>query len=333
MRRAPLRMGHRSRQAETAWSLLVGASPSRDAPSRNRPVTHRCATATRSSPTSGSRATCSTAARRTQRRPGRPEARPLPADRRHPDQPPALIWVHGGSFSGGDKTNIVPVDVANTFAKMGYVVVSINYRLLGSGCVANPAGAPSRRSRPSTTPRPPSAGCARTRRPTGSTRPGSGSAASPPARSPRRSWGCTPTTRAAAAIPATVERRASCRSRAACQQGLFASTATRPASSSTEPPTAWWPRSGRCGGDRHAQGGRPGLARSPERRRARAVGAVPDALPRAGGLLPVRRSTWPTPTASRAAAARASDRQLQRMAEGAPAAADNPAVAQMLRSR
>jgi acetyl esterase/lipase len=53
---------------------------------------------------------------------------------------PALVWVHGGSFSGGDKTNIVPVDVANTFAKLGYVVVSINYRLLGSGCVANPSG-------------------------------------------------------------------------------------------------------------------------------------------------------------------------------------------------
>jgi dienelactone hydrolase len=30
--------------------------------------------------------------------------------------------------------------VANTFAKLGYVVVSINYRLLGSGCVANPGG-------------------------------------------------------------------------------------------------------------------------------------------------------------------------------------------------
>jgi dienelactone hydrolase len=52
---------------------------------------------------------------------------------------PALVWVHGGSFSGGDKTNIVPTDVANTFAKLGYVVVSINYRLLGSGCVANPS--------------------------------------------------------------------------------------------------------------------------------------------------------------------------------------------------
>jgi dienelactone hydrolase len=53
---------------------------------------------------------------------------------------PALVWVHGGGFSGGDKTNIVPVDVANTFAKLGYVVVSINYRLLGSNCVANPSG-------------------------------------------------------------------------------------------------------------------------------------------------------------------------------------------------
>jgi para-nitrobenzyl esterase len=55
---------------------------------------------------------------------------------------PALVWVHGGGFSGGDKTNIVPVDVANTFAKLGYVVVSINYRLLGPGCTANP-GMPS----------------------------------------------------------------------------------------------------------------------------------------------------------------------------------------------
>jgi acetyl esterase/lipase len=30
--------------------------------------------------------------------------------------------------------------VANTFAKLGYVVVSINYRLLGSNCVSNPSG-------------------------------------------------------------------------------------------------------------------------------------------------------------------------------------------------
>jgi dienelactone hydrolase len=36
----------------------------------------------------------------------------------------------------------LPVDVATTFAKQGYVVVSINYRLLGSGCTSNP-GQPS----------------------------------------------------------------------------------------------------------------------------------------------------------------------------------------------
>jgi para-nitrobenzyl esterase len=55
---------------------------------------------------------------------------------------PALVWVHGGGFSGGDKGNPLPVDVATTFAKQGYVVVSINYRLLGSGCTSNP-GQPS----------------------------------------------------------------------------------------------------------------------------------------------------------------------------------------------
>jgi dienelactone hydrolase len=51
---------------------------------------------------------------------------------------PALVWVHGGGFSSGDKATVLPVDVATTFAKQGYVVVSINYRLLGSGCVGNP---------------------------------------------------------------------------------------------------------------------------------------------------------------------------------------------------
>jgi acetyl esterase/lipase len=48
------------------------------------------------------------------------------------------VWVHGGGFSGGDKGDAVHVDAAQTFAKLGYVVVSINYRLLGSGCVGNP---------------------------------------------------------------------------------------------------------------------------------------------------------------------------------------------------
>ena len=53
---------------------------------------------------------------------------------------PALVWVHGGAFRSGSKTDFVPVDVANTFAKLGYVVVSINYRLTAPNtCIANPS--------------------------------------------------------------------------------------------------------------------------------------------------------------------------------------------------
>lgn len=52
---------------------------------------------------------------------------------------PALVWVHGGGFSAGSKTGVVPVDASTTFAKLGYVVVSIDYRLLGSGCAGNPS--------------------------------------------------------------------------------------------------------------------------------------------------------------------------------------------------
>ncbi|TML90388.1 MAG: hypothetical protein E6G06_12655 [Actinobacteria bacterium] len=55
---------------------------------------------------------------------------------------PAIVWVHGGSFSGGDKTSPELVDEANTFAKKGYVNVSINYRLVAGGCSASsPTGA------------------------------------------------------------------------------------------------------------------------------------------------------------------------------------------------
>ena len=49
-------------------------------------------------------------------------------------QRPAVIWVHGGGFSGGDKSGGPSADLANTFAKLGYVSFSINYRLLSSGC-------------------------------------------------------------------------------------------------------------------------------------------------------------------------------------------------------
>ena len=43
---------------------------------------------------------------------------------------PALVWVHGGGFSGGDKADPADADFSTTFAKLGYVVVSINYRLI-----------------------------------------------------------------------------------------------------------------------------------------------------------------------------------------------------------
>jgi acetyl esterase/lipase len=47
---------------------------------------------------------------------------------------PIVIWVHGGSFRGGDKTSPELVDEATTFARKGYVTASINYRLSSTGC-------------------------------------------------------------------------------------------------------------------------------------------------------------------------------------------------------
>ncbi len=49
---------------------------------------------------------------------------------------PAIVWVHGGSFSSGDKTSPELVDESNTFAKEGYVNASINYRVEPDGCSA-----------------------------------------------------------------------------------------------------------------------------------------------------------------------------------------------------
>lgn len=43
---------------------------------------------------------------------------------------PLIIYIHGGSFYGGDKENIDCVDFCESFAKRGYVCVSINYRLV-----------------------------------------------------------------------------------------------------------------------------------------------------------------------------------------------------------
>ena len=50
---------------------------------------------------------------------------------------PAIVWVHGGSFCCGNRTSGELVDEANTFSKMGYLNVSIDYRLESPGCSGN----------------------------------------------------------------------------------------------------------------------------------------------------------------------------------------------------
>ena len=50
---------------------------------------------------------------------------------------PAYVWVHGGGFSMGDKSS--GAGMASFFARLGYVAVSINYRLLAPpGCGGHP---------------------------------------------------------------------------------------------------------------------------------------------------------------------------------------------------
>lgn len=45
---------------------------------------------------------------------------------------PVVIWVHGGSFSGGSKSEGPSPFLAEQFAKRGYVTASIDYRILVS---------------------------------------------------------------------------------------------------------------------------------------------------------------------------------------------------------
>jgi len=45
---------------------------------------------------------------------------------------PALLIVHGGGWSGGDKSQAELVSIANYFASRGFVCASINYRLTGN---------------------------------------------------------------------------------------------------------------------------------------------------------------------------------------------------------
>lgn len=53
---------------------------------------------------------------------------PLPAGK----LAPALVWIHGGGWTGGTKNEARATNVCTTLASAGYVVVSIDYRL-GTG--------------------------------------------------------------------------------------------------------------------------------------------------------------------------------------------------------
>ncbi len=46
---------------------------------------------------------------------------------------PAIVFIHGGGFVSGTKDNAAMVDLANEFAKRGYVTASIDYRLSTEG--------------------------------------------------------------------------------------------------------------------------------------------------------------------------------------------------------
>ena len=49
---------------------------------------------------------------------------------------PAIVFVHGGGWSGGDKADYT--DLAKTFAQEGYVTFSVNYRLVWSADMRYP---------------------------------------------------------------------------------------------------------------------------------------------------------------------------------------------------
>lgn len=62
---------------------------------------------------------------------GRPERLDvyLPAGWKSTDRSPAVVWVHGGGWTGGDKASARDRNICHTLAAAGYVCVSVNYRL------------------------------------------------------------------------------------------------------------------------------------------------------------------------------------------------------------
>ena len=56
----------------------------------------------------------------------------LPADAAPGQKRPALVWIHGGGWTGGTKAENRAKNICRTVAEAGYVAVSIDYRL-GAG--------------------------------------------------------------------------------------------------------------------------------------------------------------------------------------------------------
>jgi acetyl esterase/lipase len=53
----------------------------------------------------------------------------LPEGRAAGTKSPAFVWIHGGSWIGGDKGEARAKEICGTLAAAGYVAVSINYKL------------------------------------------------------------------------------------------------------------------------------------------------------------------------------------------------------------
>jgi carboxylesterase type B len=55
----------------------------------------------------------------------------LPPESDKRTERPVMVFVHGGSFTSGDKSGEAIVTFAKELAKRGFVSISINYRLTG----------------------------------------------------------------------------------------------------------------------------------------------------------------------------------------------------------
>lgn len=58
----------------------------------------------------------------------------LPADRPKDARSPAVVMIHGGGWTGGDKAEGRSFNICTTLAKAGYVCISINYILTRGEC-------------------------------------------------------------------------------------------------------------------------------------------------------------------------------------------------------